>query len=336
MPIRRGSPPPPTRSKDDSEDEDDVDGDESQSHQKAHANAKRNAESSSGSGSKSDHSQSNNNSSSHVIEIPPMQGWAPAIFVPAKFDYTQPQLSEEEEQAKPPHQRLNDLLADLDAHAAAVRSNHAWMVVREAQRVQQEALAQEAKLLAEDKPLPRSKRLPPTEADEAALIRNMSLVPLDLQQHPNQRRHSSHSNPNTIPTNPLGSGSNMSAAQPSPYEVPQSFSYREVQARFADPRDTPREAAVTQVLNVAGDAMHHANWYSNFYQARRNNKITSYVGERAKSFVPEPASPTENQGGATIHSSPTAITPTKSSSTSGAPKRRASFGGGGSSPMDLD
>ncbi|KAK8038801.1 hypothetical protein PG993_007212 [Apiospora rasikravindrae] len=349
MPIRDGSPPAPARSRDDSEDEDD---DEDHAHKTtAHANGKRNAASNSGSSSSSEP----NTSSSHTA-IPQMTCWAPAMFVPAKFDYTQPQ---EQEKELPPHQRLNNLLADLDAHAAAVRSNHAWMVGREARRIQQETAQDEARMLASGQPLPRSKRLAPSAGDEAALLRNMAAVPPDLQH---LRRHS---NPNNIPTfrrssherssndnnssiNNNNTANAAAAADPaaaaSRFEVPKNFSYREVSALPVDQRDTPREAAVTSILNVARNAMHTADWYSSGYQQRRNDKITGWVSEKANSFAQQQDAGSGKEGVSKPASSAAAAP--ASAGTSGGPTRRVSFGGldgaddpvddDGDVPMDLD
>ncbi|KAK8107384.1 uncharacterized protein PG998_009397 [Apiospora kogelbergensis] len=291
MPIRGGSPPAPARSKDDSEDED-------------------------------------GDGKSHVT-IPQMTSWAPAIFVPAHSP-------EEEDQAKPPearqaHQQLNDLLAECDAHAAIVRSNHAWMVGREARRLQQAAVQAEVDYMASSKSLPRSKRLPPTEEDEKTLLWSMATVPVELQKQPQRR----HSNPNSIPTAVGGN------AAFTPYEVPPNFSFREVQALFPDQRDTPREHAVTSILNVARNAIFTADWYANAYQKRRNDKITSYVGERAKSFVPGVSSLGDHSTGQpTTATGAAAATP--ATSTAGGPKRRVSFAGSGKvdddggMPMDID
>ncbi|KAK8094109.1 hypothetical protein PG997_000794 [Apiospora hydei] len=355
MPIRDGSPPAPARSKDDSDDEDD---DEDHAHKTtAHANGKRNA---AGSNSGSTSSDPNTATTSSHTAIPQMTCWAPAMFVPAKFDYTQPQ---EQEKEVPAYQRLNNLLADLDAHAAAVRSNHAWMVGREARRIQQETAQDEARMLAAGQPLPRSKRLAPSAGDEAALLRNMATVPPDLQHL------GRHSNPNNIPAfrrssydrsnndnnnsiknnNVAGSAAAASAADPaaaaSRFEVPRNFSYREVSALPVDQRDTPREAAVTSILNVARNAMHAADWYSIVYQKRRNDKITGWVSEKAKSFAQQDTG-SGKEGGVKAASSATVAPASASTSTSGGPTRRVNFGGmdgaddsgedGGDAPMDLD
>ncbi|KAK8086600.1 hypothetical protein PG994_001574 [Apiospora phragmitis] len=345
MPIRDGSPPAPARSRDDSEDED---SDED------HANGKRNAGDSSSSSSSSS-SDPNNTTSNDAI--PQMTGWAPAMFVPAKFDYTQPQQTEEQEKAQPPHQRLNDLLADLDAHAAAVRSNYAWMVAREARRVQQVTVQGEARILATGQPPRRSKRLAPSAGDEAALLRNMAKVPDELLLLQQQQRRAN--NLNTIPAfrrpsydrtnsnNIVNNGAGAAATAVNPatassrYEVSRTFSYREVSALPVDPRDTPREAAVTSILNVARNAMHTADWYSSVYQKRRNDKITGYVSEKARSFAQQDMG--SGHDGMIKATSSVAATP---ASTSGGPTRRVSFGGldgtddpgndGGDMSMDLD
>lgn len=352
MPIRDGSPPAPTRSRDDSEEEDE---DEDHAHTTARANGKRNAADS--------NNDDPNNGSSNADTIPPMTCWAPAMFVPAKFDYTQPQQSAEEQEKLPPHQQLNNLLADLDAHAAVVRANHAWMVGREAQRIQQSTVQDEARIIGMGQSLPRSKRLAPSEADEALLLRSMAAVPAGLQQQQPQRRQS---NPNTIPafrrssydrSNSNSNNNNVACgttADPaatanvaSRYEVPMSFSYREVSALAVHELDTPREAAVTGVLNVARNAMHTADWYSSVCQKRRNDKIRDHANEKAKSFAQQDTGSSRNKNTTKpTPSSSAAVTKPASSSTSGGPTRRVSFGGldgtadlgddGGGMPMDLD
>ncbi|KAK7920674.1 hypothetical protein PG985_008696 [Apiospora marii] len=351
MPIRDGSPPAPARSRDDSEEEDD---DDDHVHKTARANGKRLA----GDGSKSDPDSSHGGDA-----IPPLSCWAPAMFVPAKFDYTQPQQSAQEQEQLPPHQRLNNLLADLDAHAAAVRANHAWMVGREARRIQQDTVREEARIIGMGESLPRSKRLPPSDAEEAALIRNMAAVPAELQQQPQRRQ----SNPNTIPAfrrssynrnNNSNNATGGAASDPAatvnilpPTEVSMNFSYRDVSALTADKRDTLREAAVTSVLNVARNAMHSADWYSSVCLKRRNDKIRDHANEKAKSFAQQDTTgPSGNQNtnkSMTSSSSSSSAAMTESASTStntsGGLPRRVSFGGldgtaddGGDMPMDLD
>lgn len=354
MPIRDGSPPAPARSRDDSEEEDE---DDDHVHQMARANGKRNA----GDGSNIDPKSSNGGDA-----IPPLTCWAPAMFVPAKFDYTQPQQSAEEQEQLPPHQRLNNLLADLDAHAAAVRANHAWMVGRETRRIQQDTVREEARIIGNGEPLPRSRRLAPSAAEEAFLLRNMAAVPAELQQQPQRRQ----SNPNTIPafrrssydrSNSNSSSNNVAggaAADPaatanvvSNYEVPMNFSYRSVSALPVDQRDTPREAAVTSVLNVARNAMHNADWYSSICQKRRNDKIRDHANAKAKSFGQRDTTASSGNQNTTksmiTSSSATMAKPTSTSTNiSGDPSRRVSFGGldgtadsgddGGDMLMDLD
>ncbi|KAK8134351.1 hypothetical protein PG984_006363 [Apiospora sp. TS-2023a] len=356
MPIRDGSPPAPARSRDDSDEEDEDD-----DHKTARTNGKRNA-----GDINSDPNSSNGGGGGDAI--PPMTSWAPAMFVPAKFDYTQPQQSVEEQEQLPPHQQLNNLLADLDAHAAAVRANHAWMVGREARRIQQDTIQTEARILEMGQPWPRSKRLEPTPSEEAELLRKMAAVPEEMQHQPQRRQ----SNPNTIPafrrssyersnsnvnsnTNNNNVAGGSTAAEPgatakvaSPYEVSMSFSYREVAALAVHPSDTPREAAVTSMLNVARNAMHTADWYSSVCQKRRNDKIRDHANQKAKSFAQHDTTGSFGNENANKSTTSSSAAPTKpaSTSTSGGPKRRVSFGGldgatdlgddGGDIPMDLD
>lgn len=140
---------------------------------------------------------------------------APAIFVPATFDYTQPRPSTLPPSGAAETRRVDRALAELEEHMDAVKRNIATMVLQQARKVRQDAVQQERAIAAQGLPPPRSKRLPPTRADEDALLRNLG-APRD-------------------PRRTYGVGRGFG-----PHDVPQVL---------PNPKDTPREAAVTMLVD---------------------------------------------------------------------------------------
>lgn len=153
--------------------------------------------------------------------IPPLAGMAPAIFVPATFDFTKPRPSpssstEATTAAAATSLRVDRALADLEDHMNAVKRNISTLTLREARRYQQEAAAREVMLADAGQPPPRSKRLPPTRADEELMLQNLA----------------AHSVPGRT------------------YGVHPDFGAASMVGVVPHPKDTPREAVTTQILDL--------------------------------------------------------------------------------------
>ncbi|KAI0125109.1 hypothetical protein BJ170DRAFT_488484 [Xylariales sp. AK1849] len=156
-------------------------------------------------------------------EAIPELSFIPAMFVAAKFDYTQPLP----ELPLNTSARLDIQMAELDAHTQAVKRNIAWLAEREARRIHAEAVKEELDLTSQGLPPPRSKRLGPTAKDESILIAKMA-----------------------------------GEVRPSmDYEAPLDFGYNSFEALPIDKRDTPREAATTRMLGLIKYGMQNLDSY---------------------------------------------------------------------------
>ncbi|KAI1851725.1 hypothetical protein JX265_010959 [Neoarthrinium moseri] len=183
-----------------------------------------------------------------VDDIPELISIAPAIFVPATFDLTKPQAPLPADSSG----RTTQQLAELDAHTAAVKSNIAWMIEREAKKIHQDAVKQELSIKAAGLPPPRSKRLPPTKADEDELIRNLEA--------------------------PIVPGA--------AYGVPLGVLADQIPPLLPDPRDTPREAFTTRMLGLVRYGMQQMDGYeahaNGVKQQKREEIARQIAGELAR------------------------------------------------------
>lgn len=232
--------------------------------------------------------------------IPELVSLAPTIFVPATFDYTKPQPATEA--GNPVEQKL----AAFDAHATAVKANISWMVRREARRIHRDTVAQETwarerfrefqqqqqygmhrqhsasaattpvsattpvgQQQGQHPPAPRdplrSRRLSPTPAEDDAVLRNL--------RGPSAGAGAS-------------SSSSGSSGQAGAGGVSQHFSWHNVPKRPVDVRDTPREAAVTRLLDLARFGEEQLDIYEaharNVRARRRESAVHEMAGEMAQ------------------------------------------------------
>lgn len=157
-------------------------------------------------------------------DIPEHLGMAPAIFVPATFDFTKPRHTGDEERAGSTTTavdalastaRVDRALAELEEHIRAVKRNMSTIVLEQARKAHQEAAAQETSLASAGLPPPRSKRLPPAAQEVEAMLWNMEAE--------------------YVPGRPHG--------------VPANFGPEHLAETAPHPKDTPREALVTQIMN---------------------------------------------------------------------------------------
>lgn len=142
----------------------------------------------------------------------------PAIFVPATFDYTQPRPSHSSG-SNGGTARVDRALAELEDHMNAVKRNISTIILQQARKVELDAAAQELAYTVTSQgrlPPPRSKRLPPTRADEDVLIRNLEAPRVPERQ----------------------------------YGVRPDWGPHEMLGVAPHPKDTPREAAVVQMMDL--------------------------------------------------------------------------------------
>lgn len=204
---------------------------------------------------------------------------APAIYVPATFDFTKPRpssLSSNAAGAK----RVDRALAELEEHIDAVKRNIATIVQQQVRKVKQDAALQELAVSAQGLPPPRSRRLPPIQADVETLLKN-----LEMPKDPRR----------TYGVSP----------EYGPYGVPEAF---------PNAKDTPREAAVTQISWWMRYGSIQMDGYETHCEAARNQTRERVAREVAMELALSLANETDGDARvATMES-----------------------GGGNEVPMDLD
>lgn len=146
-------------------------------------------------------------------QIPNFVSITPAIFVPAMFDYTKPQPDTPVDETETAC--VDRAMEELEDHMNSVKRNIATMILQEARRVNQDTAAAEQRYAGQGEQ-PRSKRLPPTKADEELLISKME----------------------------------ARCERGKEYGLPLEWGWREVPHVGPDPRDTPQEAAVTRIADL--------------------------------------------------------------------------------------
>ncbi|KAK6073595.1 hypothetical protein SCUP234_08671 [Seiridium cupressi] len=171
--------------------------------------------------------------------IPEFVSMAPAIFVPATFDYSQPRPSPAPGENGAATSRVDRALAELEDHMTAVKRNISTIMLQQARKVHQDSAAQE--LFWTDRGLPpRSKRLPPTRADEAQMIQN-----LEAKRVPDRQ-----------------------------YGVKAGYGPNDVPPIAPHPKDTPREAAVVQLSDLMRYGTQQMEGYENHcVTARRETRM---------------------------------------------------------------
>ncbi|KAK6210657.1 hypothetical protein LQW54_006006 [Pestalotiopsis sp. IQ-011] len=212
-------------------------------------------------------------------DIPEHLGMAPAIFVPATFDYTKPRHSSNEERrdsnptevdALASTARVDRVLAELEDHIQAVKRNMSTIVLEQARKAHQEAAAQETSLASAGLPPPRSKRLPPTVQEREAMLWNM-----EAEYVPGR-----------------------------PYDVPASFGPEHLPETAPHPKDTPREALVTQIMNQMNYGPSNLDGYERSC-ANSRRKVASQVKQDIAQEVAK--SLAQNEGDAAGKKAATAI-----------------------------
>ncbi|ETS78660.1 hypothetical protein PFICI_08513 [Pestalotiopsis fici W106-1] len=184
--------------------------------------------------------------------IPQHVGMAPAIYVPATFDFTKPRsLPSSPERtgsssdaaaaaaaaANPSATslRVDRALTDLEDHMTAVKRNISTLTLQEARRCHQEAAAREMELADAGQPTPRSKRLPPTREEERQMLKNLE-------------------------------GRSVRGVS---YGVPAEFGPAFVPGIAPHPKDTPREAVTTQILDLLRYGGFQLDGYESFCATSR-------------------------------------------------------------------
>lgn len=214
--------------------------------------------------------------------IPPLASMAPAIFVRAVGDYTEP-LPWEPDASK----RLQSVVGELDAHTAAVRANIQAMVVREATRLQGECARSEAALRASMGTTAWPALSSPTSrSTSTSLSWSPPMSPFSAPASPPPPPSSSSRV--RLPPPPDAERAllyNMEAEAPDPGTAPVlpfNFSHHDVAERVPDPRDTPRDRALTQLLNLVRRGMTEVDGYAAHAQTIRRATMQAYAVEVAR------------------------------------------------------
>jgi hypothetical protein len=243
-------------------------------------------------------------------DIPDLISLAPAIFVPATFDYTKPQAAVE------PGEEGSAWLTQQATHAMAVKANMSWMLQREARRIHREAIAQENAMQQQYQQYQqrqastpasavtptgrvagagwppadpcRSRRLSPSRMDDNLMLRNLYAAPTIIQ--PLDPRHQQQHPPTTATSAPAsGQAAAETAAAPPPHRtgsgLPLQFSWRDVPQLPVDARDTPREAATTRFLELVRGGEGHMEIYEAHAQAVMARRREAIAREQAEGVM---------------------------------------------------
>ncbi|KAH6645891.1 hypothetical protein BKA67DRAFT_540888 [Truncatella angustata] len=208
--------------------------------------------------------------------IPDLISITPAIFVPATYDYTQPRSSPagadattREDGTGSTAARVDRAMAELEDHMTAVKRNIATMVLQQARKIHRDAAAAELQHASQNGGLPpRSRRLPPTQSDEEALVRSL--------EEPRDPRRA--------------------------YGLPPDFGWASVPPVGPDPRDTPREAAVTRFAELMRFAAMQMEGYEMHCEGVRKEKkaqVAKDVAEELARDLARPSSPQAEMPAAT-------------------------------------
>ncbi|KAH8677929.1 hypothetical protein BX600DRAFT_493300 [Xylariales sp. PMI_506] len=233
-------------------------------------------------------------------DFPELVSLGPAIFVPAQFDYTKPQPL----LVKTTSARTAQQMDAFDAHTRAVKANMAWLFRRQAERFRVEAAKKETALLdaaaatlkkqqqhgqSHDTdyslltstrtpsrasiPGLRSRRLPPTDAEEKALVRRLEATPT------------------------RAGGEASGAPETRHFEIDLGFEASRIPVLNPHPRETPREAATTEMLGLVRNASVTLAGYqahiTNVRRERREKVATQVAREVADELQREAAADTQ-------------------------------------------
>ncbi|KAI1654226.1 hypothetical protein F4813DRAFT_217210 [Daldinia decipiens] len=180
-------------------------------------------------------------------DIPAYQNSAPSIFVPTHIDFTKPPP----ELPSEPSKRRDEILSQIDEHAAAVQDNIYYMLNREKTRIRQECKWREEKFPPHPRAVPGL-----TESQERSLPSSGMEIDEILHIRP-------------------------STSQPSrgDYEVPPDFTHAQCLHEAGRPEEPPRKSAEKMLMNLVKHGVQNLEGFAQHVKNVKEAKIKELENE---------------------------------------------------------